>query len=55
MKKIFRKKIMKRLICLILVAGLFLTDMPVQSLAAQAGDTTATEGKFETSSDVLTM
>lgn len=55
MKKIFRKKIMKRLICLILVAGLLITDMPVKSLAAQDGDSTATEGKFETSSDVLTM
>ena len=42
MKKIFSKKIMKRLICLILVAGLFITDMPVKSLAAEPGGTTAT-------------
>lgn len=55
MKKIFSKKIMKRLICLILVVGLFITDMPVKSLAAEPGGTTATEGKFETRSDVLTM
>ena len=55
MKKIVSKKTIKRLICLILVAGLFITDMPVNSLAAQEGDTTAKEGKFEVSSDVLTM
>lgn len=55
MKKIVSKKIVKRLICLILVAGLFITDMPVQSLAAQEDEPTATEGTFETSSEVLTM
>ena len=55
MKKIFSKKIMKRLICLILVAGLFITDMPVQTLAAQDGGTTGAEDRFEVSSDILTM
>ena len=55
MKKILNKKIMKRLICLILVTGLLIADMPVKALAASDVDTTATEGTFEVSSDVLTM
>lgn len=46
---------MKSLICLILVAGLFLTEMPVKSLAAQDNGTTGAKDEFEVSSDILTM
>ena len=55
MKKIFGKKIIKRLICLMLVTGLLLTDMPVKALAAQDEGISGTAGKYEVSSDILTM
>ena len=55
MKKIFAKKVVKRLICLLLVTGLLLTDMPVNALAAQDEGISGTASEYEIRSEYASI
>ncbi len=55
MKRIFNIKTVKRFICLVLVAALTITGMPVESLAAQGGAEASESDGFKVSSQILSL